>query len=180
MQKHETSIEGAYLIEPQVHGDDRGFFFESFNVDKFAALGLDIVIRQANHSKSAQGVLRGLHFQKAPKPMGKLVRCSAGTIWDVAVDLRKNSPTFMKWHGVELSDENKKMFYVPEGCAHGFYSMTDSEMLYLCTNTYDDDLDANVQWNDSAFGIDWKTGSDPALSERDSKAPSFEELNYTY
>jgi dTDP-4-dehydrorhamnose 3,5-epimerase len=180
MNKIETGIKDLLVIEPQVFGDDRGFFYEFYNQDKFHALGIDTVFKQGNYSRSSKGVLRGLHFQLPPKPMAKLVRCTKGRLWDVAVDLRKDSSTYLKWYGVELSDENKKMFYVPEGFGHGFYALEDCDLAYLCSNTYDGELDANVKWNDEAFGIEWPVEGEPTLSGRDQEAPSFADLDLVF
>ena len=180
MQITKTSIKDLVVIEPEVYGDDRGFFYESYNLDKFKALGIDTIFVQDNHSKSAKGVLRGLHFQLPPKPMAKLVRCTKGKVWDVAVDLRRGSETYLKWYGIELSEENKKMFYVPEGFAHGFYALEDSEFLYKTSNTFDSDLDANVKWDDEAFGVEWPLEGEPTLSARDQVAPGFNELDLPF
>lgn len=180
MQKIETPLKDLYVIEPQVFGDDRGFFYESYNKDKFAAIGIDFEVRQGNYSRSAKGVLRGLHWQNPPKPMAKLVRCTRGRLWDVAVDLRKDSPTYLKWYGVELSEENKKMLFVPEGFAHGFYALEDCDLAYLTSNTYDGELDANVQWNDEAFGVEWPLEGEATFSERDKNAPNFKDLDLSF
>ncbi|MFH1712183.1 MAG: dTDP-4-dehydrorhamnose 3,5-epimerase, partial [Patescibacteria group bacterium] len=155
MNKIETPIKDLVILEPQVFGDDRGFFYEFYNADKFSDLGINVKFRQGNYSRSEKGVLRGLHFQLPPKPMAKLVRCTRGRLWDVAVDLRKDSPTYKQWFSVELSDENKEMFFVPEGFAHGFYALEDCDLAYLTSNTYDADLDANIMWNDPDLGIEW-------------------------
>lgn len=180
MKKIETFIKDLVVIEPQVFGDDRGFFYESYNIDKFKDIGIDFEVRQGNHSRSAKGVLRGLHFQLPPKPMAKLVRCTRGRLWDVAVDLRKGSDTYLEWFGIELSEENKKMLFVPEGFAHGFYSLEDCDLVYLTSNTYDGDLDANVKWDDEAFGIEWPTEGEVQLSGRDQVAPAFKDLNLEF
>lgn len=173
-------FEGLVVIEPEVFGDDRGFFMETFNADKFAALGLPTEFVQDNHSASVKGVLRGLHFQLPPKPMGKLVRCTRGRVWDVAVDLRKNSMTYKKWFAVELSADNKKMFWLPAGFAHGFYSLEDSEVLYKCTQTYDKTGDANVAWNDPELNIPWPIEGQPILSARDQVAPLLKDLDLPF
>ena len=173
-------FEGLAVIEPQVFGDDRGYFMETFNAEKFAALGLPTEFAQDNHSASVKGVLRGLHFQLPPKPMGKLVRCTRGKVWDVAVDLRKNSMTYKKWFAVELSADNKRMLWIPEGFAHGFYSLEDSEVLYKCTHTYDKAGDANVAWNDPEFSIPWPLEGQPILSARDQSAPLLKDLNLPF
>ncbi|MBU0614355.1 dTDP-4-dehydrorhamnose 3,5-epimerase [Patescibacteria group bacterium] len=180
MKISETNIKGLVVIQPDVFGDDRGFFFESYNFDKFKEIGIDKVFVQDNHSKSAKGVLRGLHFQMPPKPMAKLVRCTRGKVWDVAVDLRKDSATYLQWFGVELSEENKKMFFIPEGFAHGFYALEDSEFLYKCSNTYDSELDASVRYNDEAFSVEWPLDGEPILSDKDKTAPSFALLNLNF
>lgn len=156
----DTAIPDLKIVEPRVFGDDRGFFLESWNADTFRQLGLDLDFVQDNHSKSARGVLRGLHFQN-PNPQGKLVRVVAGRVWDVAVDIRRGSPTFGKWVGVELSAANKRMFWVPPGFAHGFVSLEDgTEFLYKCTALYDPASEHALLWNDPALGIDWPIGAD--------------------
>jgi len=176
MKTIKTTIPDLIIIEPEVHGDDRGFFFESYNKDKFDALGLNTIFVQDNHSKSAKGVLRGLHFQQDPKPMAKLVRCTRGRLWDVAVDLRAGSPTYKQWFGLELSEENKKMIFVPEGFAHGFYAFTDCELQYKVSNTFNSDLDAGIAWNDPEINIKWPLDGDPILSTRDSQAMTLAEF----
>jgi dTDP-4-dehydrorhamnose 3,5-epimerase len=163
-----TSIPDLLVIEPRVFGDDRGFFLESWNRRTFADLGLDLDFVQDNHSRSARGVLRGLHFQN-PRPQGKLVRVTAGRAWDVAVDLRRSSPTFGKWEGVELSAANKRMFWVPPGFAHGFVSLEDgTDFLYKCTDFYEPANEHALLWNDPALGIEWPLeGVEPQLSGKD-------------
>ena len=180
MNKIETPLKDLYVIEPDVFGDDRGFFYEFFNADKFAALGLPTEFKQGNYSRSEKGVLRGVHFQHPPKAMGKLVRCTRGKVWNVAVDLRKGSPTFKQWFGVELSDENKKMLYLPPGFGNGFYVLEACDYAYLVTNTYDGDLDANIKWNDPEMGIAWPLEGEPMLSGRDQNAPAFSEVTVTF
>lgn len=163
-----TTIEGLLIVEPRVFGDERGFFLESWNRRTFAELGLDLDFVQDNHSRSARGVLRGLHYQQ-PKPQGKLVRVVSGRAWDVAVDLRAGSPTYGRWVGVELSAENKRMFWVPPGFAHGFVSLEDgTDFLYKCTASYDPTNEHSLMWNDSVVGIEWPLeGVDPQLSAKD-------------
>ena len=163
-----TAIADLVIIEPRVFGDDRGFFLESWNQRSFAQLGLDLQFVQDNHSRSARGVLRGLHYQQ-PNPQGKLVRVVAGRAWDVAVDLRAGSPTFGRWVGVELSAENKRMFWVPPGFAHGFVSLEDgTDFLYKCTAFYDPANEHSLMWDDPAIGIDWPLeGIEPQLSAKD-------------
>lgn len=171
-----TPLHGVKVIEPDVYRDDRGFFFEAYNKDKFAEMGIDTVFMQDNHSFSQKGVLRGLHFQLPPSSMTKLVRCTRGKLWDVAVDLRKDSPSYLQWFGIELSEENNKMLYVPEGCAHGFYALEDCELLYKVSYTFNKELDGAVAWNDPAFCITWPLVGEPILSEKDQVAPLYSAL----
>lgn len=173
----ETSIKDLLIIEPRVFGDDRGFFLESWNRKVFAELGLDLDFVQDNHSRSSRGVLRGLHFQN-PNPQGKLVRVIAGRAWDVAVDLRKSSPTFGKWEGLELSADNKRMFWVPPGFAHGFVALEDgTDFVYKCTEYYDPANEHSLLWNDPAVGIDWPLeGLKPQLSPKDTEAKTLAEI----
>jgi len=163
-----TAIDGLLIVQPRVFGDNRGFFMESWNRRTFAQLGLDLDFVQDNHSRSARGVLRGLHYQQ-PNPQGKLVRVVAGRVWDVAVDLRAGSPTFGRWVGVELSAENKRMFWVPPGFAHGFVSLEDnSDFLYKCTAFYEPASEHSLMWNDPVVGIKWPLeGIEPQLSAKD-------------
>ena len=164
-----TGIEGLVVVEPKVFGDNRGYFMETYNYNDFKAAGLDMVFVHDNHSKSKQGVLRGLHFQKI-NPQGKLVRVVSGEVYDVAVDLRKGSDTYGKWYGVLLSAENKKQFYVPEGFAHGFVVMSETaEFVYKCTRFYDPSDEGGLMWNDPEIGIDWPVpeNAELLLSEKD-------------
>ena len=163
-------IEGPLIIEPTVFGDDRGFFMESWNKAAFAEAGLDIDFVQDNHSRSAKGVLRGMHFQN-PGPQGKLLRVVSGAVFDVAVDLRRSSPTFGKWTGVELSAANKRMFWVPEGFAHGFLTLEDgTDFLYKCTAPYAPEQEHSLAWDDPDVGIDWPLGDmELRLSNKDRK-----------
>jgi dTDP-4-dehydrorhamnose 3,5-epimerase len=150
-----TPIEGLCIIEPTVHGDSRGYFVETYNQKDMSEAGLDMVFVQDNQSMSVKGVLRGLHYQKA-FPQGKLVRVIRGTVFDVAVDLRKGSETYGKWYGVTLSDENKKQFYIPEGFAHGFFVLSDvAEFCYKVTDFYHPGDEGGLAWNDPAIGIEW-------------------------
>ena len=164
----ETAIPDLLIIEPRVFGDDRGFFMETWNEAAFREAGLDLPWVQDNHSHSQKGVLRGLHFQN-PGPQGKLVRVTRGAVFDVAVDLRRSSETFGKWVGVELTAENKRMFWVPEGFAHGFLTLTDdTDFMYKCTAPYSPQTEHTLAWDDPAVGIDWPDlGTAPALSEKD-------------
>jgi dTDP-4-dehydrorhamnose 3,5-epimerase len=173
----ETTIAGLLIIEPKVFGDDRGFFMESWNADTFREAGLDLHFVQDNHSRSARGVLRGLHFQN-PNPQGKLVRVTAGRAWDVAVDLRRASPSFGQWHGVELSAANKRMFWVPPGFAHGFVALEDgTDFLYKCTAFYEPAKEHSLLWNDPAVGIEWPLeGIEPQLSGKDQAGRPLSEI----
>jgi dTDP-4-dehydrorhamnose 3,5-epimerase len=171
---HETTLPGVLLIEPKVFGDDRGFFMETYRLDLFRAAGITEPFVQDNHSRSARGVLRGLHYQE-PNAQGKLVRCTRGAIFDVAVDIRRDSPAFGKWFGLELSDANKRMLWVPPGFAHGFCALEDdSDLVYKCTTLYDAPSDRSILWNDPEIGIEWPI-AEPVLSEKDAKAPRLAE-----
>ncbi len=166
-----TAIPDLLVIEPRVFGDERGFFMESWNAVAFREAGLDLSFVQDNHSRSARGVLRGLHYQK-PNPQGKLVRVVAGSAFDVAVDLRRSSPTFGQWAGVTLTAANKTMFWVPPGFAHGFLSLEDgTDFLYKCTAPYAQPDERSIRWDDPAIGIDWPLGDIvPQLSGKDAAA----------
>lgn len=180
MNVEKTPIDGLLVVTPQVFGDERGFFAEVYNADKFAALGLPTEFLQDNHSASVKGVLRGLHFQLPPKAMGKLVRCTRGRVWDVAVDLRKHSPTYKQSFGIELSADNKKVLWLPAGFGHGFYALEDCEVLYKCTHTYDKAGDGNVAWNDPELAVQWPLEGEPVLSARDHAAPLLKDLNLPF
>ena len=166
------TIPEVVLFTPKVFGDDRGFFFESFKQSAFeAATGLKREFVQDNHSKSQRGVLRGLHYQLPPKAQGKLVRVLQGEVFDVAVDIRKSSPTFGKWVGARLSAENKQQMWVPEGFAHGFVTLSEtSEFLYRTTEEYAPEFERCIAWNDPAIGIDWQFTGIPALSGKDQQS----------
>jgi len=167
----ETSIEDVYIIEPTVFGDERGYFMETYHQNEFKDAGLDLNFVQDNQSKSTKGVLRGLHFQYT-HPQGKLVRVIKGEVFDVAVDLRKNSATYGKWVGVLLSDENKKQFYIPEGFAHGFLVLSEiAEFTYKCTNFYHPDDEGGILWNDEDVGIEWPLEgiNEIIMSDKDKK-----------
>ena len=164
-----TPIEGLYIIEPTVHGNSRGYFMETYNQRDMAEAGLEMVFIQDNQSMSIKGVLRGLHFQ-INHPQGKLVRVIKGRVFDVAVDIRKDSPTYLHWYGVELSEENKKQFYISPGFAHGFLVLSDvAEFCYKCTDFYHPEDEGGILWNDPKIGIDWPIpeGVEPSLSDRD-------------
>ncbi len=155
VEKNVGGIQGLCVIEPTVHGDSRGYFVETYNQRDMEEAGLDMVFVQDNQSSSTKGVLRGLHFQKE-YPQGKLVRAIRGTVFDVAVDLRSDSDTFGKWYGVELSEENKKQFYIPEGFAHGYMVLSDwAEFCYKCTDFYHPGDEGGLAWNDPKIGIQW-------------------------
>ncbi len=169
-----TEIQDVLIFEPKVFGDSRGFFFESFNQTIFEeAVGRKVEFVQDNHSRSAKGVLRGLHYQLAPRAQGKLVRCVAGSVFDVAVDIRRSSPTFGHWIGVELSSENKRQLWIPEGFAHGFYTLEEgTEFVYKTTDTYSKESERGIIWNDPTLGIEWPD-SNILLSDKDRLASFF-------
>ena len=171
MRRLDTDLPGVFMIEPKVFGDTRGFFMESYNRRTLAELGVDGEFVQDNHSRSARGVLRGLHYQ-IRQPQGKLVRVVAGAVYDVAVDLRKSSPTFGRWAGFELSADNKLMAWIPPGFAHGFLVLSDyAEFLYKTTDYYAPEHERSLLWNDPALGIAWPLGGmEPLLSAKDQAA----------
>ncbi len=171
MDVSETKIPGVLYITPKVFPDDRGFFFEAFKASFFEKASLPNHFVQDNFSFSRKGVLRGLHYQKDPMAQGKLVTVFKGDIWDVAVDIRKDSPTFLDWVAVELNDRNHAMFYISPGFAHGFVALTDEvHLLYKCTNEYHPESDAGIRWDDPDIAIDWPLKS-PILSDKDQKLP---------
>ena len=175
-----TDISGVIVIDPPVFPDDRGFFMESYKRSEFAAGGINETFVQCNQSKSARGILRGLHYQKKPKAQAKLVRALSGEIYDVAVDLRKGSSTYGKWTTVILSAENKKMLFVPVGFAHGFcVTSADAEMLYMTTEEYAPDLEAGVLWDDPDLAIEWPVAN-PVLSARDRAWPRLRDADNTF
>lgn len=175
MKVIDTSLPGCVVIEPAVFGDDRGFFFETWNAERFSTLGLPGKFVQSNVSSSSQGVLRGLHYQW-PRPQGKLVSVLEGEVYDVAVDIRRGSPTFGNWEAVVLSAENKRQFWIPEGFAHGFAVLSERAVFsYLCTEVYLKEFDAGVRWNDPAIGVEWPI-SEPQLSGKDEVAPFLEQI----
>lgn len=164
-----TPLAGLYLLQPRVFGDERGFFLESWNAETFREAGFDLDFVQDNHSRSARGILRGLHFQ-TERPQGKLVRVTSGAVFDVAVDLRRSSPTLGQWYGVELSAANHRMLWVPPGFAHGFYVLSEyADFQYKCTDYYHPASEVTLAWNDAAVGIDWPlaAGEQPKLSAKD-------------
>jgi dTDP-4-dehydrorhamnose 3,5-epimerase len=174
-----TSIPDLYILEPSVFGDDRGYFLESFNLQQFKEKIGSIKFVQDNESKSLKGVLRGLHFQKPPFSQAKLVRCIDGKVMDVAVDIRKDSPTYGKHVAVELSGENKRQLFIPSGFAHGFAVLSETAVFaYKVDNTYAPECDAGIQWNDEDLNIDWGLHTDEIkLSEKDKKLSSFKDLD---
>ncbi len=174
-----TAIPDVLLVEPAVFGDDRGFFYESFNAKKWQELtGLQTVFVQDNHSRSVKNVLRGIHYQ-IQQSQGKLVRVVAGEVYDVAVDLRQSSPTFGKWVGEHLSAENKKSLWVPEGFGHGFVVISDAaEFLYRTTDFYAPEYERCIAWNDPEIGIDWPLDGEPLLSEKDAQGSKFNESEF--
>jgi len=185
-KKIETPIEDLYIIEPTVFGDHRGFFMESYNKREFAEIGMDMEFVQDNHSKSKKGTLRGLHFQ-IKHSQGKLVRAIKGQVYDVAVDLREGSETYGQYFGVILSDENKKMFYIPEGFAHGFLALSDEvEFMYKTTDYYYPEYDAGIAWNDNDIDIEWPleeygiTEGELLLSDKDKNLPKLKEFDYRF
>ncbi|HEX3736233.1 MAG TPA: dTDP-4-dehydrorhamnose 3,5-epimerase [Solirubrobacterales bacterium] len=174
-ERLETKLDGVALIEPQVHGDARGFMVETFARGEWAGLGVDVDFVQHNHSRSAQGTLRGIHFQTAPG-QAKLVRCARGRILDVAVDLRKGSPTYGRWESQVLDDEEHRQLFVPVGFGHGFAVLSEvADVCYQVSSLYDPATEAGIAWDDPDIGVDWQV-TDPLLSERDKAAPRLAEI----
>ena len=178
MKAPPLKIPDIVLIEPKVFGDERGYFFESFNQAAFnQAIGYEVQFVQDNHSKSQKGVLRGLHYQLPPKAQGKLVRVVQGEVFDVAVDIRKDSPTFGQWVGVILSAENKRQLWIPAGFAHGFITLSESaEFLYKTTDYYAPEYERCIAWNDPEIGINWPLDQTPVLSDKDQQGVSLESI----
>ena len=176
MEVETVHIEGLLIIRPAVFGDERGYFYEAFNSQKFRATGLDTGFVQDNISKSSKNVLRGLHFQNPPFAQGKLVSVLQGSVLDIAVDIRKNSPTYGQHFSIVLSEENKTQFYVPPGFAHGFKTLEDNTIFsYKCTEGYNKDSEGAIKWDDEALAIDWQVDN-PIVSDKDKIAPSFSDL----
>ena len=179
-----TWVPEVVVVKPKVFADGRGFFMETYKKSDFAQMGIDVDFVQDNHSKSVKGVLRGLHYQLEPKAQGKLVRCVRGRIFDVAVDIRRGSPTFGKWVGVELSEENKLMLWIPKGFAHGFLVLSEeAEVIYKVSGSeYSPEHDRSIRWNDPSIGIEWPLESEPILSEKDRNAPLLKDarINFRY
>ena len=179
MNLMKTKLEGVYILEPRVFGDERGWFMETYSKIKTPEIARDFV--QDNHSYSKEkGILRGIHFQNGEHAQAKLVRCIRGAVLDVAVDLRKGSPTYMQWEAVELSAENKKQFFIPRGFGHGFFTLTeDVEFVYKTDNYYNYESDRSIIWNDPDIGVDWGT-KNPVLSEKDSNAPRLRDSDCSF
>jgi dTDP-4-dehydrorhamnose 3,5-epimerase len=176
MEIIKTPLEGLLIIKPDVFEDERGYFFESFNHGKFLNLGLDLKFMQDNESKSKKGVLRGLHFQAPPFAQGKLVRVMRGSVLDVAVDIRRQSPTYGKWESIVLSGQNKWMYWIPEGFAHGFVTLEDDTIFfYKCTNIYNKASEGSILWNDPDLNIHWDI-MDPVISAKDKISPAFKDF----
>lgn len=173
MEIIKTPIEGLVIIKPRVFGDARGFFCETYNRKNYLEAGIDLGFCQDNQSKSSYGVIRGLHYQLNPQSQSKLVSAAVGSVWDVAVDLRKNSTTFGQWFGVELTEENHLQFLIPQGFAHGFSVLSETALFtYKCDNFYSPELERGIMYNDPALNIDWKIPADKAIiSEKDTKHP---------
>jgi len=177
-KKIDTFIQGLFIIEPAVFNDERGFFMETYNHKEFSQLGINTIFVQDNHSKSKKGVLRGLHFQKK-HPQAKLIRVVSGTIYDIAVDLRKKSPTFGKWYGIELSSENKKQIYIPQGFAHGFLTLSEeADVLYKASDYYHPEDEYGIIWNDPDLNINWQVDKVDSIiiSQKDKSFKSFDKI----
>ncbi len=176
MEIIKTGIPDLLIIKPGVFEDNRGYFFESYNKEDFLKYGIDQNFIQDNESKSVKGVLRGLHFQKPPFAQGKLVRVIKGAVLDVAVDLRKSSPTYGQWNSIKLSESNKLMYWIPPGFAHGFLTLeNDTIFFYKCTNIYNKESEGSIRWDDPDLNIDWGV-KNPILSEKDKNAPFFKDF----
>ena len=183
MKRIDTKLPGVCIIEPAVHGDHRGYFMETYSTKAMAEIGIDNDFVQDNQSYSAQkGILRGIHFQNAPMAQAKLVRVTRGAVLDIAVDLRKGSPTYRQWVSVELSAENKRMLYIPRGFGHGFVTLTeDVEFCYKVDNLYSRECDRGIRFNDPSIGVDWGV-TDPILSQKDTTSPMLDDsdCNFIY
>ena len=177
-----TDIENLIVIKPRVFHDQRGFFMESYKLSEFQAAGIKVPFVQANHSHSVKNVLRGLHFQRSPNAQAKLVRCIAGRVWDVAVDLRKGSKTYGKWYGIELTAENRTMLYIPAGFAHGFLTLSETaDFVYQVSAEYAPESDGGVRWDDPDISIQWPVlPAEVLVSEKDNQLPSLDDLEVPY
>lgn len=185
MKKINTDIEGVFVIESDCFGDNRGWFMETYNEEKFHEMGIDVKFVQDNLSYSRQiGTLRGMHYQRAPYSQAKLVRCIRGSVIDVVVDIRKGSPTYGKWVSCELTEENKKMLFVPKGMAHGFLTTSEEVLFqYKCDELYNKESEGSIRYDDPTIGIDWGSllnGIEPVLSEKDRNAPLLENCNANF
>ena len=176
-----TRLDGVLIVEPALFNDSRGWFMETYSIPRMAEIGIDVVFVQDNHSySSVKNVIRGLHFQNGPMGQSKLVRCSHGSILDVAVDIRKGSPTYLEWVKIELSSENKKQLFIPQGFAHGFVTLEDeTEVQYKVDNVYSKEHDRSIRYDDPEIGIDWGVGK-PIISDKDAKAPSVSESDNNF
>lgn len=176
MRSTPTGLAGAVLLSPTVHRDHRGFFVESYRADRLAELGIDDNFVQDNHSRSGRGVLRGLHFAVGDGAQAKLVRCARGAIWDVIVDLRRGSPTYLQWRGFRLDDENLDLLYIPVGFGHGFIVLSDvADVVYSCSAYYDPASERTLAYNEPRIGIEWPGEVEPVISDRDATAPGLDE-----
>lgn len=182
MKFTQTELEGVLIVEPTVFGDHRGWFMETYSESKFQEQGLQLQFVQDNHSFSAtKGTLRGLHYQIHPKAQTKLVRCTKGAIFDVAVDIRQGSPSYGKWFGIELTADNKKQLLIPKSFAHGFMTLTDDvEVQYKCDELYSPECDGGILWNDPEIGIEWPMHIQPVLSAKDKKAPLLKDSSHNF
>lgn len=180
MERIDTPLQDVIVLSPRVFNDDRGWFTEVYNTSVLSEYGITDRFLQDNHSFSRQGVLRGLHFQVPPMAQAKLVRCVSGALWDVAVDLRKDSPTYLQWYGAELSAANKLIMYIPVGFAHGFYALQDCEMIYKCSQVYSPEHDGGIAWNDSDLAIKWPLTGEPTLSNKDSQLPRLADIQLQF
>lgn len=180
MERIDTPLQDVIVLSPSVFKDDRGWFTEVYNTSVLSGYGITDRFEQDNHSFSHQGVLRGLHFQVPPMAQAKLVRCVSGALWDVAVDLRKDSPSYLQWYGMELSAENKLIMYIPVGFAHGFYALQDCEMIYKCSQVYSPEHDGGIAWNDADFAINWPLVGEPTLSDKDSQLPRLADVQLQF
>ena len=177
MEFIQSDITGLLLIKPGIYEDERGYFFESYNIDKLEKAGIDVIFKQDNVSKSHKGVLRGLHFQTPPFEQGKLVRVLRGAVLDVVVDIRKNSTTYGKWTSITITEENKLIYWIPPGFAHGFLALEDDTIFtYKCTEVYNKESEDSIRWNDPDLGIEWGIMK-PLMSEKDKNAPLFKDLD---
>ena len=182
MNISETGLKGLIIIEPRVFNDSRGYFFESYNQERFTEAGIEFQPVQDNESKSTRGVIRGLHYQLNPQAQSKLIRVMQGRIFDVALDIRKGSPTFGKWFGIELDSETKKQLFIPRGFAHGFSVLSETAIIqYKCDNVYNPQLERGINLNDPVINIDWKLNNLPTvISDKDLRNPDFERAEYNF